>query len=102
MMDLMEKEEFIMLSRLALEAAEGEKFIEYLLKRDPYIISLLKDDPRLFGDDTRECLDRESAIQKRLEEERTGILKKMDELSKKKTMKTYSSTFPFPPWPAYK
>jgi len=99
-MDLQERENFIILTQTALNEPDPDKFIEYLLKRDPCIGYLLKNDPEIFGGMAEEYLLRETLILKRLESERKETIEKMDRLSKnRKAVRRYSSQFPLPPLP---
>ena len=66
-MDLHEREDFILLTKAALNEKDPDKFVEYLMKRDPYIGSLLKNAPEIFGDMAEECLLKETLIMERLE-----------------------------------
>jgi hypothetical protein len=101
-MNLQEKEDFIMLTRLALSEEETGKFVGYLMKRDPYISRLLKIDPHLFGDEMEDCLAWERELLERLEKERMVIIKKMDALSQnKRAVRKYSAKFPLPPMPTF-
>lgn len=101
-MDLREMEKFVMLTQTALNEPDPDKFIEYLLKRDPYIGYLLKNDPQTFGGMVEEYLLRETLILKRLEDERKETVGKMDKLSKnRKAIRRYTSQFPLPPTPTF-
>jgi hypothetical protein len=102
MMDLREREEFITLTKAALEEEDPDRFVEFLMKRDPYISSLLKNDPEMFGDMAEECLLREDLILGRLENERKETIEKMDRLSKNwKAVRKYAAQFPLMPTPSF-
>ena len=102
MMDLREREDFITLTKAALKEEDPDKFVEYLMKRDPYIGSLLKNDPEMFGDMAEECLLRETLILGRLENERKETIEKMDRLSKnRKAVRKYAAQFPLLPTPSF-
>jgi hypothetical protein len=97
-MDSRDRNKFVLLTNLALNESDIDKFIDYLMKRDPYIDSLLKNIPEVFGNMTDECLLRETLILDRLERERKETIEKMDSLSKnRKALRRYISHFPFPP-----
>ena len=101
-MDQQELEKFVMLTQTALNEPDPDKFIEYLLKRDPYIGYLVKNDPQIFGGMVEEYLLRETLILKRLEDERKETIEKMDKLSKnRKAVRKYASQFPLPPTPTF-
>lgn len=97
-----EREEFVMLTQTALNEPDPDKFVECLLKRNPYIGRLLKIDPQIFGGMAEEYLIRETLILERLEKERRDTIEKMDNLSKnKKAIRRYTSHFPLPPTPNF-
>jgi hypothetical protein len=97
-MELQERENFITLTNAALNEEDPNKFVEYLMKRDSYISSLLKNDPKIFGDMAEECLLRETLILGRLENEKKETFEKMDRLSKNmKAVRRYAAQFPLPP-----
>jgi hypothetical protein len=101
-MDPQERENFVIFTQTALNEPDPDKFIEYLLKRDPYIGYILKNDPEIFGGMAEEYLLRETLILKRLESERKETIEKMDRLStKSKAVRRYSSQFPLPPLPTF-
>ena len=101
-MDLREREDFIALTKVALKEEDPDKFVEYLMKRDTYIGSLLKSDPEMFGDMAKECLLREALILGRLENERKETIEKMDRLSKNwKAVRKYAAQFPLLPTPSF-
>jgi hypothetical protein len=101
-MDPEKREDFIMLTALALNEKDPDTFVEYLMKRDPYIGCLLKNTPQVFGDMAEKCLFRETLILKKLESERKETIEKVDRLSKKrKAVRRYSSQFPLPPLPTF-
>lgn len=95
--DSRDRSEFVLLTNLALNESDAGRFIDYLMKRDLYVDSLLKTTPEVFGNMTGECLLREALILDRLERERKETIEKMDDLSKnRKTLRRYISHFPFP------
>jgi hypothetical protein len=97
-MDQQEIEKFVMLTQTALNEPDPDKFIEYLLKRDPYIGYLLRIDPQIFGGMAEEYLLREKLILERLENERKETIGKIDRMSKsRKAVRKYVSQFPLPP-----
>ncbi len=97
-----EREEFVMLTQTALNEPDPDKFVDCLLKRNPYIGRLLKIDPQIFGGMAEEYLIRETLILERLEKERRDTIEKMDNLSKnKKAIRRYTSHFPLPPTPNF-
>lgn len=101
-MDPQEREKFVLLTQTALNEPDPDKFVECLLKRDPYIGRLLKIDPRIFGGMAEEYLLRETLILERLENERKETIEKMDKLSKnRKAVRGYTSKFPLPPPSAF-
>jgi hypothetical protein len=101
-MDPQERENFVMLTTMAVNEEDPDTFVKYLMKRDPYIGCLLKNAPQVFGDMTEECLVRETLILEKLESERKETIEKLDRLSKKrKAVRKYSSQFPLPPPPTF-
>jgi hypothetical protein len=101
-MDPHERDNFIMLTEMALSEKDPDMFVKDLMKRDPYIGCLLKNVPQEFGNMAEECLHREVLILERLENERKDTIRKIDRLSKnRKAVRTYSSKFPLPPSPAF-
>jgi len=71
-----EREEFVMLTQTALNEPDPDKFVDCLLKRNPYIGRLLKIDPQIFGGMAEEYLIRETLILERLEKERRDTIEK--------------------------
>jgi hypothetical protein len=101
-MDPHERDNFIMLTKMALGEKNPDMFVKDLMKRDPYISCLLKNVPQEFGKMAEECLHGEVLILERLEKERKETIKKIDRLSKnRKAVRTYSSKFPLPPSPVF-
>ena len=101
-MNSQEIEKFVILTQTALNEPASDKFIEYLLKRDPYIAYLLNNDPQIFGSMVEEYLLRETLILRRLENERKETIEKMDRLSKnRKAVRKYASQFPLPQMPTF-
>jgi hypothetical protein len=101
-MDTQEREKFVMLTQMALNEPDPDKFVEYLLKRDPYMGRLLRTNPQIFGGMADEYLLRETLILEKLENERKGTIEKMDKLSKnRKAVRRYTSKFPLLPTPAF-
>jgi hypothetical protein len=102
MMELQEREDFITLTKVALNEEDPDKFVECLMKRDSYISSLLKNAPEMFGDMAEECLLRETLVLGRLEDERKETFEKMNRLSKNmKAVRKYAAQFPLPPTPSF-
>jgi hypothetical protein len=101
-MDPEERDDFILLTTMALNEKDPDTFVEYLMKRDPYIGCLLKNAPQVFGNMAEECLSRETLILEKLESERKETIEKLDRLSKnRKAVQRYSSQFPLPPLPTF-
>jgi hypothetical protein len=102
MVEPQEREDFITLTKVALNEEDPDKFVECLMKRDPYISSLLKNAPEIFGDMAEECLLRETLVLGRLEDERKETFEKMNRLSKNmKAVRKYAAQFPLPPTPSF-
>ncbi len=101
-MNLLEREEFMLLAEIAVTEEEPEEFIRLLKKRNTYIGRVIKEDPALLRDDMEECLKRERLILQRLESERTKVIEQMEKLAKnKKAIATYSARYPFPSMPRF-
>lgn len=93
--------EFTFLTERALEEKENDKFIEILMRRASIGDSIFK-----IGRDTswitEEDLIREKKVLERLHKIKEELLFQMEELSKKRRLiKLYSSSFPFPQTPAF-
>ncbi len=101
-MNLLEREEFMLLAEVAVTEKDPEEFIRLLKKRNKYIGRVIKEDPDLLRDDMEECLKRERLILQRLVSERRKVIEQMEKLSKnKKAVATYSAKYPFPSMPRF-
>ncbi len=101
-MNLLEREEFMLLAEIAVTEKDPEEFIKILKKRNTYIGRVIKEDPELLRDDMEECLEREKLILQRLESERRKVIEEMEKLSKnKKAVATYAARYPFPTMPCF-
>ena len=97
-----EREEFILLTKKALGETDPDRFVQVLMERDSYTVLLLDGDPGILEETTEECLLYETLILKRLEEERSKIMGRVENLSKsRRVLGTYAPKFPFPPMPAF-
>lgn len=101
-MNLLEREEFMLLAEIAVTEKDPEEFIRVLKKRNKYIGRVIKEDPDLLRDDMEECLKRERLILQRLVSERRKVIEQMEKLSKnKKAVATYAARYPFPSMPRF-
>jgi hypothetical protein len=101
-MNLLEREEFVLLAEIAVTEKDPEDFIRILKKRNTYIGRIIKEDPDVLRGDMEECLRREKLILQRLESERRKIIEQMEKLSKnKKAVATYAARYPFPSMPRF-
>jgi hypothetical protein len=102
MMDPRKRDNFILLTEKALSEDDPDRFIECLMKRNTYVSSLLKDDPRIFGEKKKDCLEKETQVLKRLKQEKRHIIEEIDNLLKnKKVPGGYFSKFPLPAMPVF-
>jgi hypothetical protein len=102
-MDIEElKGTFVDLTDKALPEEDGDRFIECLVKREPYSMDLINHRVELNEEEVQRMLDKETKILERLKEERAKLLNEMDRLSKNRRLaKSYSPTFPFPSIPVF-
>ncbi len=85
------------LTARALEEKDSEEFIGLLLERKEPLAQLAGSQVQLNENTARLWLEREKAVLLRLEEERTKVLVKMEELSKGlKVAKVYNPQCPLP------
>jgi hypothetical protein len=95
-------EQIIDLSTKALSEKDRGKFADCLKERAVLIATVTGDGVKAGEGLLKAWLEVEEEILSRLEEERRNVLKKMDDLSKRKTAShQYSPKFPFPPMPAF-
>jgi hypothetical protein len=93
---------FANLTDHAMPEKDIDKFIERLLEREPYAMDLINHRVKLSEAEIQDFLSKETIILERLKEERTKLLKEMENLAKsKKASKAYSPKFPFPPMPVF-
>jgi cell division protein FtsB len=74
-------QKFIRLSEEALEKNDLDAVIELLEKRKTFLEALLQNSSSLSKAEVQECLRAEARLYKRLDAERTKLLKEMDNLS---------------------
>jgi hypothetical protein len=97
-MEPWEREDFILLTEKALDEADQDRFVEFLMKRESCIGHLLEKDPWVLEGKIEKCLFYETLILRRLEVERKKVIEKMDKLSKSvKAIRIYTPKFPLPP-----
>ena len=90
------------LSEKSLGEEKSNKFIEILLEREPYAMDLINHGITLDEELAREFLEKETKILERLKEEKTRLLKEMDQVSRtRKAARNYRCTFPFPSIPVF-
>jgi hypothetical protein len=95
-------EKFSELSDKGLGEEKSDKFIELLLRREPYSMDLINHRVKLDEEQAKDFLEKETRILDRLKEEKARVLKKMDQVSRtRKAAKQYRSIFPFPPIPVF-
>jgi hypothetical protein len=93
---------FVELSHSAIREEDTDRLIKVLLDRNVILDRLIKENELLKKEDLIKCIALESKILERLKSERKKLLRDMDAFSKSRAAaKTYSSTFPFPPMPAF-
>ena len=91
------KQIFSDLTQKALSEEKGEAFIECLTAREPYLAEMINTRTALETEEAHELLNKEKMIFQRLQEERTRVLKAMEQLSKeRKATRAYGSGFPLP------
>jgi hypothetical protein len=93
---------FSNLTDRALPEGDIDKFIEYLLEREPYAMDLINHRIKLNEEEINNFLSKETRIIERLQQERVKLLQEMERLVKARTAsKAYSPKFPFPPMPVF-
>ena len=96
------KSTFVRLTEEALPEKDGDTFIKILLQREPYGMDLINHRVRIDEREAHEMLAREIEVLERLQEERTKLLKQMDQLSRsRRGARSYASKFPFPSMPVF-
>lgn len=101
-MTLLEREEFILLSEIVLGEEDQDRLVAVLTKRNASIGLLMSEDPKVFEDEITECLDRESLIIEKLEDERRKVVEKMEKVSRsRQAARSYSASYPLPPIPRF-
>ncbi len=95
-------ERIIDLSTKALSERDRGKFADCLKERAALIATVTGNGVKAGEGLLKAWLEVEEELLNRLEEERRNVLKKMDDLSKRRTATHhYSPRFPFPPTPAF-
>lgn len=90
------------LTEKALSEEDTDRFIGYLISREPVIDDLKKEGLFQEVEEVKEDLDKETRIHEKLEDEFKKLMSEMEELSRnKKAAKTYSPQFPFPAMPFF-
>ena len=93
---------FMKLTDLAMPGKDIDKFIEYLLEREPYAMDLINHRIELTEDEIKDFLSKEEKILERLKQERTKLLQEMERFAKsRKVSRAYSPKFSFPPMPVF-
>ena len=95
-------ERILDLSSRALSEKDRERFISYLKERSNLLAQIADKGVEVEEAVLRAWLEKEQEVLARLEEERKGVLKEMDGLSRRRAaVRQYSPKFPFPPMPAF-
>jgi hypothetical protein len=95
-------EKFNELSDKGLGEEKSDLFIELLLEREPYAMDLINHGVKLDEETARSFLEKETRILERLKEEKTRVLKEMDQVSKVRiASRQYRPKFPFPSMPVF-
>jgi hypothetical protein len=95
-------ERILDLSSKALFEKDRELFISYLKERSNLLAQIADKGVEVDEAVLRAWLEKEQEVLTRLEEERKGVLKEMDGLSRRRAaVRQYSPKFPFPPMPAF-
>ncbi len=90
------------LTNEALAEKDLDRFIEILLERDRVAEGLLAGGPPLTEQTAGLLLEKEFQVGEKLEAERRGLLKEMEQLfSSIKAVRRYTPKFPFPSMPAF-
>ena len=95
-------EEFFRLTREALDTDNAEVYFNVLMERETLCSSSEQFSSSLSPEHLAKMIFIERKILERLEKERRKIISDIDKLSRQmKTVKAYSSRFPFPAMPAF-
>jgi hypothetical protein len=101
-MTILEREEFILLSEIAVSEEDQDELVSVLKKRNVNLSRLFKEGLEPLSEEAEECLSRENAILSKLDQERHKIVEKMEKISKaRKAAKPYSTHFPSPVFPKF-
>jgi hypothetical protein len=95
-------ERFVALTEKALTEEDSGCFLEDLLERDGLMRELVEKGPVLSPEEAGICLFHENKVLARLEDERTKLLKDMEDLSiNRRAVTAYVPKFPFPSMPVF-
>jgi hypothetical protein len=98
----LEREEFLLLTEIAVGEEDQDRLVTILTKRNANIGRLMAEEPDAFADELKECIDLENRILRKLEDERSKIIRKMERVSRsRKAAKSYSSSYPLPFLPRF-
>jgi hypothetical protein len=101
-MTVLEREEFMLLSEIAITEEDQDKLISILKKRNVNLSRLFLENIETFSEELEECLSRENLILEKLEKERHKIVERMEKISKaRKNCKPYSTHYPLPLSPRF-
>jgi hypothetical protein len=101
-MTILEREEFILLSEIAVAEEDQDKLISILKKRNGNLPRLFRDNLESFSEEIEECLSRENLILEKLQKERHNILERMEKISKaRKVYRPHSAHYPLPLSPRF-
>jgi hypothetical protein len=101
-MTLLEKEEFVLLSEVALAEERQEKLIDILRRRNRFLSNLFGQDHDAFSDEADECLRREDLILQKLKDERHKVLEQIQDVWKARlAAKSYAPIHPVPFGPPF-
>lgn len=95
-------EDYLELTKKALDEHDVDKFIDILMQRKVFLEYMMEKNIHIDVDVAEDYILQETNIIERLEGERKKLLCEMDALSQnKKAVKKYSPKFPFPPMPVF-
>jgi hypothetical protein len=101
-MSILEREEFILLSEIAVTEEDQDKFVSILKKRNSNLPRLFRENLESFSEELEECLSRENLILEKLQKERHKIIERMEKNSKaRKVYRPQSAHYPLPLSPRF-
>lgn len=101
-MSILEREEFILLSEIAVTEDDQDKFVSILKKRNSNLHRFFRENMESFSEEIEECLSRENLLLERLQKERHKIIERMEKISKaRKDNRPQSAHYPLPLSPRF-